>query len=101
MDFFRRETNGLTLFCVVQPNASRDGLAGLHDGRVKVQVSSPPIDGKANERLIKFIAKTFGVAKSRVAVVRGAGSRQKTLFIDGASALPKALTSLLSQETAH
>jgi uncharacterized protein (TIGR00251 family) len=79
---------GLLLHCHIQPRAARDAIVGLHDGRLKIQVASPPVDGKANDQLIRFVAKLLGVAKSRVSLVRGETSRHKTLRIDGLAALP-------------
>ena len=74
----------------MQPKASRDALAGLYGERLKIQISAPPVDGKANKHLLKYIAKEFGVAKTRVALIRGASSRQKTLKIINPQKLPDA-----------
>lgn len=88
MSFVATDRGNLLLHCHIQPKASRDAIVGIHDGRLKVQVASPPLDGKANEQLIRFLAKTLGVAKSRVTLVRGHSSRFKTLLIDGLDRLP-------------
>ncbi len=73
----------LEILLRIQPRSSRDEIAGIHDGRLKIKVAAPPVDGKANERLISFIAKTFGVAKSGVEIVRGKNSKLKTLRVFG------------------
>ena len=78
------------LHCHVQPGASRDAFPGLYGERLKVQISAPPVDGKANKHLLKYIAKAFGVAKTRVTLVRGESSRQKTLKITDPQKLPPA-----------
>ena len=66
------------------PNASKDEITGItEDGRIRVKVQSPPVDGAANKRLIAFIAKTTGISKSKVHIVRGDKSRNKILEIDG------------------
>lgn len=88
MTFCQSDKGDLLLHCHIQPKASRDAIVGIHDDRLKVQVASPPVDGKANEQLIRFMAKTLGVAKSRVTLVRGQGSRLKTLRIEGLEKLP-------------
>ncbi|MCK9467891.1 MAG: DUF167 family protein [Porticoccaceae bacterium] len=88
MVYVEQRDDGLVLQCHIQPGASRDAIAGVHGDRLKVQVASPPVDGKANDRLVRFIAKTLGVAKSRITVVRGHSSRQKTLHIADLKALP-------------
>lgn len=89
MPFVIVDKNGLVLNCHIQPKASRDAIVGVHDDRLKIQIASPPVDGKANDQLIRFIAKTLGVAKSRVALVRGQSSRHKTLHIAGLIELPE------------
>ncbi len=76
------------LHCHVQPKASRDALVGLYGERLKVQITAPPVDGKANKHLLKYMAKEFGVANARVSLVRGESSRQKTLAIVDPQKLP-------------
>ncbi|MBL4780654.1 MAG: YggU family protein [Porticoccaceae bacterium] len=88
--FLWQEAETLVLHCHVQPKASRDALAGLYGERLKVQITAPPVDGKANKHLLKYIAKEFGVAKSRVALVRGESSRLKTLEIARPQKIPAA-----------
>lgn len=88
MSYVQACESGLRLHCHLQPRASRDALVGIHNDRLKIQITAPPTDGKANEHLIRFIAKIAGVAKSRVTLVSGETSRQKTLFIEGLDALP-------------
>lgn len=79
---------GIRLYCHVQPKASRDAIAGVHNDRLKIQITAPPSDGQANEHLRRFIAKQAGVAKSGVTLVSGHTSRQKTLLITGIHCLP-------------
>lgn len=67
----------------VQPRASRDGVAGLQGGALKVRLTAPPVDGEANEALVRFLAGRLGVARSAVTLVRGQTSRRKTLRIEG------------------
>lgn len=55
----------------MQPKASKNELADVQEDRIKVRITAPPVDGKANEGLVKFIAKTFGVAKSHVLIATG------------------------------
>ncbi|MGH7573735.1 MAG: DUF167 domain-containing protein [Longimicrobiales bacterium] len=70
----------------VQPRASRTELAGEHDGALKVRLAASPVGGDANRELVRFVAKTLGVAPSRVRLVSGATSRSKTLEITGVDA---------------
>ena len=67
----------------VIPRAARDELAGLRDGRLLVRVTAPPLDGRANAAVCALLAKAAGVPKGAVCVVRGAGSRDKRVRIDG------------------
>lgn len=55
----------------------------VQEGDIRVWVNPPPIDGRANRRVVEVLASKLGVAKSQVAVVLGAGSRHKTVEIDG------------------
>jgi len=77
----------------VQPRARRDEIAGERDGLLLVRVTAPPVDGRANEAVRKLLAKRLGVAPGRVAVVRGAGARNKLIEVDGldSAALRRAL----------
>ena len=68
----------------VVPNARRDEIVGVHDGRLRVRVRAPAIDGKANTALCRVIAEHFGVRASKVTIVRGEHARQKTLRVEGA-----------------
>lgn len=79
-----KEHEGAVTFDVlVQPRASRAKVGPLHDGRLKVAVTSPPVDGEANAAVIELIAKTLGVARGAVEVIAGASSRRKTLRVRG------------------
>ena len=73
----------LTITVQVQPRSSRDEIVGIHEGRLKIRISAPPVDGKANERLTEVIAKALGVSKSSVEIVKGHHSRVKTITISG------------------
>jgi len=79
---------GLWLHCHLQPGASRDEISGIHGERLKLRINAPPVDGKANEQLIRFMAKILDIPKGRISLVSGHGSRQKTLFLAGLQSLP-------------
>lgn len=74
------------------PRASRDEVVGYSEGVLRVKVSAPPVDGKANKALCKLLAKRLGVAPSRVRIERGERGRSKLLSIEGAD--PEALEAL-------
>jgi uncharacterized protein (TIGR00251 family) len=87
--FYRWEGDRLLLSVRVQPRASRDEIVGPHgDKELKVRITAPPVDGKANAHLIRFLAKAFGVPRSRVTLVGGESSRSKHLAIDSPTTLP-------------
>lgn len=73
----------VTFDILVQPRASRAKIGPVHDDRLKVAVTSPPVDGEANAAVIELLAKTLGVSRSAVEVVAGASSRRKTVRIAG------------------
>jgi uncharacterized protein len=79
----REHAGSVTFDVLVQPRASRAKLGPVHDGRLKVAVTSPPVDGEANAAVIELIAKSLGVAKSAVEVIAGASSRRKTIKVAG------------------
>jgi len=76
----------ITVDILVQPRASRAKIGPMHDGRLKIAVTAPPVDGEANAAVIELVARQLGIARSAVAVVAGASSRRKTLRIDVAEA---------------
>jgi uncharacterized protein len=68
---------------LVQPRASRARIGPEHDGRIKIAVTAPPVDGEANAAVIELVAKALGIARSSVAIVAGATGKRKTLEIEG------------------
>ena len=74
---------GVRIRLHVQPRASRTEAAGLHGGALKVRLAAPPVDGVANEALVRWIAEQLGVARADVALTAGAGSRAKTVEVSG------------------
>ena len=76
----------VTFDVLVQPRASRAKLGPVHDGRLKVSVTAPPVDGEANAAVIELLAKTLGVSRGAVEVIAGTSSRRKTVRIAGVAA---------------
>jgi uncharacterized protein (TIGR00251 family) len=75
------EDGAFVLALHVQPSAKRSEFAGTHGDAVKVKLAAPPVDGKANAELIRFIAAEFGVPRRNVQLVRGETSRAKTVRV--------------------
>lgn len=79
-----RETeNGVVLEVRVLPRSSRCELAGIQDGALKVKITAPPVEGKANEECIRFLSGLLKVRKSDIEIIGGGKSRNKTLCIAG------------------
>jgi uncharacterized protein (TIGR00251 family) len=76
----------ITLDILVQPRASRAKIGPMHDGRLKIAVTAPPVDGEANAAVIDLIARRLGIARGDVEVIAGASSRRKTVRIANATA---------------
>lgn len=77
---------GLTCLAVrVQPRAARDRVIGVHDGALKVALTAPPVDDRANRSLVVFLARISGVSRSRIRVVSGLRNRRKTVGFEAIS----------------
>src|SRR3978361_1979009 len=85
----------VALDVLVQPRASRAKLGPIHDGRLKIAVTAPPVDGEANAAVIQVLSKRLGVARSTVEVSAGASSRRKTVRIGSPRALIEKLLAAL------
>ena len=82
----RPDGAGLVLRVRVVPRASRDAVEGVRDGALLVRLTAPPVDGKANEALVRLLARALGIQRRAVVVVAGARARDKRLRIDGVDA---------------
>ena len=85
---FQWQGDDLILECRLQPKASRDEIVGEHDGQLKIKITAPPVDGKANAHLIKLLAKAFGVSQSQVDIERGELGRSKRIRIRTPTQIP-------------
>ncbi|HEX2640198.1 MAG TPA: DUF167 domain-containing protein [Pyrinomonadaceae bacterium] len=86
MSWFTENKEGVTLTVRVIPRASRSEIVGEYGDALKIKLASPPVDGAANEELIKLLAKAFAVPKISVEIISGHTSKTKTVRIAGASA---------------
>ncbi|MDH1009015.1 DUF167 domain-containing protein [Pseudomonas nicosulfuronedens] len=91
MPFYHWDGEDLILDCHLQPKASRDEFAGLHGERLKIRLTAPPVEGKANAHLLAFLGKAFGVPKSAVKLEGGELNRQKRVRIPRPTKLPAEL----------
>lgn len=79
---FRKTKEGVVINVRVLPRASRTGIEALEDG-VKVKLTSPPVDGAANEQMVEVLSETLGIRKSAFRILRGHSSRNKVVEIVG------------------
>ena len=67
----------------VVPRSSKEGVAGFEGGVLRIRLNAPPVEGKANEALVRFLAKAVGVPRSRITLVKGEKGRNKIVRVDG------------------
>ena len=82
----RDSTDGCLLTILARPRARRTEFDGIHDGALRIRVQAPPVDGKANAELVRFLAKKLGVPGSAVSLRRGERSQRKVIAIAGRTA---------------
>jgi uncharacterized protein len=90
----RATASGCTLNVRVHPGARRNAITGTHDGALKISLTTPPTDGRANAALIAFLAETLSVPRAAITLTTGATSRTKTLHLEALT--PDALTTALA-----
>ena len=78
----RRPDNALSLHLHIQPKASRNRVAGLHNDAVKLCITAPPVDNQANRAVIAFLAKLFKIPKSAITIQSGHQGRHKTVILE-------------------
>jgi hypothetical protein len=75
----------------VQPGAKRTAVAGMHGERLKIRISAPPVEGRANAAVVAFIAEQLGVPRAQVSVARGERSRDKLIAVAAPECKPETL----------
>jgi hypothetical protein len=83
MSVLTATSGGVRIAIQVQPRASRTELAGLHGEALKIRLAAPPVDGAANEALIRFLADTLDVPRAAVTIRSGQGGRRKSVTVSG------------------
>ena len=91
---YSEKDGSLTFKVQVVPRASRTEIVGEHNGALRIRLTAPPVDGAANEELVRILARAFGVARSFVAITAGHTSKNKQVRVSGVSAA--ALNALLT-----
>lgn len=91
----KQESEDLILRLYIQPKASRDNIVGLHGDELKIAITAPPVDGKANAHLTKFLSKQFKVAKGKIVIEKGELGRHKQVRIVAPVQIPQVVNALL------
>ncbi len=78
--------DGAILTVHIQPKASSTECMGIHGDAIKIRVAAPPVDGAANDELIRFLARQLSISITSVQIHSGAGGRHKRVFVKGATA---------------
>lgn len=87
----------IKLFLVIQPKASRDKVVGMLGTELKIAITAPPVDGKANEYLKKYLAKQFKTSQGKVIIHRGEASHHKEVIIQDAKCIPEEFAPYIKQ----
>jgi len=74
---------GVVFRILVQPRAAHRQIVGMQDDRLKIRVTAPPVEGKANEELIRLLAEALGVGRDQVTIIGGHKGRNKTVAVAG------------------
>ena len=92
---------GVRIAVHIAPNAKRTEVLGVFDDALKIKLQAQPVEGKANDALVKFIASALDVARSSVAITHGHTNKRKLLEIGARTLTPEMVTRLLLGETAQ
>lgn len=89
--WYRLDGDVLSLTLHVQPGAKRTEISGLHGEALKIRLAAPPIEGRANEALLRFVADTFDVPMRQVELKQGGQSRHKVVMVTGSKVAPESV----------
>lgn len=92
-DWYRRDGDSIILTLHVQPGAKRTEIAGLHGQALKIRLAVPPVEGRANAALLKFIAGLFDVPLRQVSIQKGDKSHHKVVLVACSSVAPESIIS--------
>lgn len=85
MTWLNEDGDGVKIKVHVQPGGMRSEVLGLYGDRLKVRIHAPPVDGKANDEMIRFLSEILALPRSHVQILSGHHTRQKTIVIKGLS----------------
>ncbi len=79
----RETANGVTFQIQVLPRSSKCEVAGIQGDYLRIKITAPPLEGRANEECIRFLAAALGIKRPRVSILKGLKSRKKTIAVNG------------------
>lgn len=91
MVWWTQQTHSIRLTLHIQPGAKKTEIAGEHGDALKIRLAAPPVDGKANQALLSYLAERFDVPQRQVVLKQGETSRRKVVEISGSSVSPDSL----------
>lgn len=91
---FHASRDGITFSVKIIPRAKRDEIVGIENDTVKIRLNAPPVEGRANEALVRFLAGVLGLARAQVEIVRGETARHKVIRVRGIT--PEKLDAILN-----
>ncbi len=93
MPYYEWKDQGETLIlrCHLQPKAKKDEFCGEYGESLKIRITAPPVDGKANKHLVKFLAKSFAVKQANITILSGELGREKRIAIKNPNQIPEIL----------
>ena len=86
MSWLETVKDGILIRIQAQPKASRSEVVGVHGDRLKIRIAAPPVDGAANEELVRLLAETLGVPRKAIRIVSGQTGRRKVVEVEGLTA---------------
>jgi len=97
--FATAHPQGVMLSLWVQPRASRDAVCGIQGDALKLSLTAPPVEGRANDHCLAFLAKRLGLPKSRLELIAGQANRAKRVLVSLDRSDPAAIRSLIRRLT--
>jgi len=79
----KEDKNGVVFTVKVQPRSSKNEICGIYGGAVKIKLTSPPVEGEANESLINFLSKSLNISKGQIEIIGGHKSKNKLIKMRG------------------
>jgi uncharacterized protein (TIGR00251 family) len=83
MDPLAPTPQGTRLILRIQPRASRNEIAGRHGDAIRIRLTAPPVEGAANDALVRFLSRRLGLPRGALTLTRGHTSRDKTVEVEG------------------